>query len=712
MRKRVKLTALSAAFALALVSVPGPAPALALPDGRGYELVSPPQKNGAEIMPDSQRTRAAADGSALGFASLSGFGDVSSVGASTDYLSVRTAASGTNGWATHAISPPQTPMPFVAATHFMEPAYWGEFSADLSKGVFRSFSPVTEEPLVAEQQNWYLRDDLRTPGAGSYRLLTACPACAVPIPGVTDPNSLNEQSWLAGASADFGHVLFESRLPLTADSTADPEAEIWNLFESDHGTVRLAGVLPGSACGSPPCPAPESWAGMGAHNALYTPGTVSADGTRVFFTAPAAGCAAAFANCGELYLREGHATTVELNASEKTNGLGPGGTDLSGPQPAQYWDATPDGSRAFFLSQEALTDDAPEGSGRKLYMYSVAPDGQGDHLTFLSGGHDDVLGVIGAGADGHSLFYLSAGSPVPGLAVSILRWHDGSSENIGAIPGPDGPQQNLINGASNFIAVPRQSRVSPDGKDLLFNSESGKGLTGYNHGRCPGNGTSTGACRELYLYRAEETPHLLCVSCNPSGAKATADAADVVHTGVGGAAVTDHINHALSDDGRRVFFSSGEALVPEDTNGASDAYEYDVPTQTVHLLSSGTDPSPSYFMDASAGGEDAFILTRQRLVGWDEDGGYDLYDARVGGGLPEPQAPVVCQGETCREAASAPRVAPTIASADFSGPANPKPLKCKKGFRSKAVKGKPRCVKAGKARGHHRRTHRRHGGAK
>ena len=43
-----------------------------LPDDRGWELVSPPDKNGSDVMADTGRTRAAADGSAASFASLGG----------------------------------------------------------------------------------------------------------------------------------------------------------------------------------------------------------------------------------------------------------------------------------------------------------------------------------------------------------------------------------------------------------------------------------------------------------------------------------------------------------------------------------------------------------------------------------------------------------------------------------------------------------------
>lgn len=718
-------TGMGVAMLLAIAVTQPARAATPLPDGRAYEMVSPSDKNGGEIMADSQRARAAADGSAVGFAALSGFSRPVSMGVSADYVSVRTSAAGTNGWATHALAPPQTAMPYVADTHFMEPAYWGEFSDDLSQGVFRSFSPVTNAPNVAQEQNLYLRTDLRSQGGGSYELLTDCPGCVVPFPPVTDPLRLDEQSFLAGASDDFGHVIFESRLPLTSDSTADPAVPNLNLFEWDHGLVRLAGILPDGACSSPPCAAPQSQAGRGATSALYTPHVISADGSRIFFTVSAASCSAVSTGCGDIYLRSDHATTVQVNVSEKTNGSGPGGTDGSGPQSAQYWNASRDGSRMFFVSQEALTNDAAESNERKLYMYTVSPNAQGQHLTFVSSDHepaddgttsDGVVGVIGVSDDGHTVYFVNSGGQlVPGRPLSIsgipnkvFRWHDGALEYVGGTTSGD----QLQNLNESYVATPGQARVSPDGRYLLFSSERGTGLTGYNHGTCLNNGTVGGTCRELYLFRADSEPHLVCVSCNPTGARATAEASDVVHSGTGGAVVTYHLNHALADDGQRVFFSSAEALVAADQNRVSDAYEYDVAREAVYLLSSGTDPSPSYFMDASRDGNDVFILTRERLVGWDIDGGYDLYDVRVHGGMPDPVVRVICGPVTCRGAVRAsPAALATVTEAAGGASSRPprarRPVKrhCKPGLVPKKT-GKRHCVKKAKPR---RGTHRRVG---
>ena len=118
------------------------------------------------------------------------------------------------------------------------------------------------------------------------------------------------------------------------------------------------------------------------------------------------------------------------------------------------------------------------------------------------------------------------------------------------------------------------------------------------------------------------------------------------------------------DDQGRVFFNSVEALVPQDTNGKADVYEWEpngvggctpaAETYTeafsegaggcISLISSGKSDHPSVFIDASADGNDVFFLTSGQLVKQDEDSSFDVYDASVCGRegtracLPEPEA--------------------------------------------------------------------------
>jgi hypothetical protein len=208
----------------------------------------------------------------------------------------------------------------------------------------------------------------------------------------------------------------------------------------------------------------------------------------------------------------------------------------------------------------------------------------------------------------------------------------------------------------------------------VFTATSGEGLTGYDHGSCIDGGHNGNVCAEFYVYSAD-TNHLACVTCNPSGAPATAEPEIGVRAGTGAAGTSTHLNHAIVDDGSRVFFSTAEALVQSDVNGKVDVYQYDVADGTVHLISSGRSTSNSYFMDATADGGNVFFLTRDALVGWDTDGSEDLYDARVDGGFPGPSAPPpACSGDVCQGSLSGVPNSITFASNTIAATGNLKPV--------------------------------------
>jgi hypothetical protein len=677
-----------------------PAQASALPDGRAYELASPPDKNGGDVLANAARTHVATDGSAVAFASLTGFGDAVGTGITTEYLAERSSDSnpGTNGWATHAITPPQGQLSFVASAHGIEPLYVGDMSSDLSRGLFRAWTLLSDAPNVRNVANVYLRTDLRSPGAGTYQLFSDAVA---PVGSTTDMFQNLTAPVMAGASADLEHLLFEERVSLTADATGSGP---W-LYEADHGTVRLAGVL------SDGTPVSRALAGQGAANLLYTPHTISENGLRMFFTDPSTGVDG---SDGTLYMRETDPateirTTVQLNSSERTV------PDPNGTQPATYWDASASGTRVFFTTGEALTDDAPTGGIRKLYMYDTSkPDSDPHNLTLISVDQQpaddaDVEGVIGASADGHYVYFIAVGqlvstasAPILGIDRGIYVWHDGTISYIGMLKDVDDETVDL--GFYGWVVGRSQARVTPDGRHLLFMSTSGTGLTGYDHGSCANNSAS-GQCRETYVYSAD-SGQLACASCIPSGAPATSDAELQVQTHTSASSTSWAKSRAISDDGRRVFFTTGDALVPEDTNVRLDAYEYDVPTGTVHLLTTGKDPSDSYFLNATASGEDVFVLTRQQLVGWDTDGAYDLYDVRVGGGFPEPKRVLPCAGDSCHgtpsgipEAFTPGSTSVVRSSGHVTGAKKTTvrrkaaPVRCKRGFVRKRVKGKVRCIK-------------------
>jgi hypothetical protein len=582
---------------------------------------------------------------------------------SGEYVSVRSGVVGSSGWVSHGVSAPQPPLRFGEVLAGLEPLYEGDLSGDFSAGVVFVRSPLTVDPLVAAVPNLYVRRDLLSGGAGSYVLVSGCPGCSVPLAPLTTSeqfNALQPLPFFAGASADFGRVLFEDRQDLTVQ-TQGMDTGLTKLYVFDRGVVRSAGVLPdGSAV--------HAFAGQGTSDEVaraYVPHVISADGSRIFFTANPQVCRGGGV-CGDLYVREldpSPASSVQLNVSERTDCAdhspctGAPEPDPAGPQPAIYWDASVDGSRVFFVSREALTDDAPLCCTKKLYMYETdRPASDPHNVTLLTkpvvgGVPVTVFGVVGASADGRSVFFIAQGQVLAGAPTNrgVYRWHDGTVSFVGSFTGVLGFALN-----DGWSLAAKTARVSPDGRFLLVTM------------------SAPGGTQQLYRYDAD-TPGRLpqCVSCPADGSPPSAGSTDNARANVGAAQTSSHLSHALSDDGAHVFFTTTQALVPEDVNGRNDAYEWAAdgtlgctePSGCIRLLDSGSDPADSYFVDASASGDDAFVVTRARLTGWDTDQNYDLYDARVGGGLPDPPAPTpACTGEGCQGPITTPPPAITPAT--------------------------------------------------
>ena len=170
----------------------------------------------------------------------------------------------------------------------------------------------------------------------------------------------------------------------------------------------------------------------------------------------------------------------------------------------------------------------------------------------------------------------------------------------------------------------------------------------------------------------------------------------------------------LSDDGSRLFFESRDALSAADQNERRDVYEFEragagscdaedpgfdpISAGCLSLVSSGNSEDESYLVDASSSGRDVFLSTRERLSGWDTNEDYDVYDARVQGGFPEPSTAPSCGGEACLPP---PPPAPGLsapATPGFQGPGNAahKPAKKHKAKPRKKHKHKHKAKKHGR----------------
>jgi hypothetical protein len=118
-----------------------------------------------------------------------------------------------------------------------------------------------------------------------------------------------------------------------------------------------------------------------------------------------------------------------------------------------------------------------------------------------------------------------------------------------------------------------------------------------------------------------------------------------------------------------VFFNTDASLVPQDTNGVMDVYEWY--EGEISLIGSGQDSLPSFFLGASPNGANVFFGTHSRLVPSDTGGEGNVYDARVCTVSepciqPAPAREGLCEGDACSHPAAAPSDA-TPASATFAG---------------------------------------------
>jgi hypothetical protein len=602
----------------------GPAGA-ALIDNRGWELVSPVDKNGGHVdLPGSIAgggvIQAAAGGGAITYSSRSSFGP-QAVGAplASQYVSIR----GAGAWATENIT-----VPVLSGTYDLddEGAPYQLFSPDLFRGLLLNGShcrgeatgcPVANPPLPGTDapdgfQNYYLRE------GGVFQALIG--ESDVAGRGI-DPAIFDVH--FAGASPDLGTVVLSTCSSLTADAADGCGSGLANLYRWSAGNLVLINEVPGAE--------------LAAQAAA-----VSAGGSRIYWT-DAVG--------GDLYRWEnGSSTQVDAAA-------GGDGT---------FETASADGSVAYFTK------------AGHLWRYA---GGSGTDITPGGG----VAGVLGASADGSAVYYQDGSA--------LRRWSGGSAVAVATGAAAAHP--------STYPPTTGRARVSADGSKLLFVST--ESLTGYdNLDKVTGQPDS-----QVFLYDAGAAL-LRCVSCNPAGKRPIGPSTipGAVANGTAAGATFSYKPRALSANGRRVFFDSGDALVAGDSNtrsgsgaGIPDVYEWEAQGEgtcaaaggCVGLISSGSAADQATFVDASADGGDAYFLTDASLVPSDLGSG-DLYDARVGGGFPPPIQPIPCEGDACQVLPTAP-LDPSLATLQ-PGLGNP-PVVYRKYCRKGYVKRKGICVKKG-----------------
>ncbi len=683
---------------------------LPLPDGRAWEMVSPLDKNGADIkgiegLAGGGIVQASPNGEAITYVSPASFGAPVGASVGSQYVSSRNSA---KGWEAENIS-----LPMNAQTYGLtgQGAPYDAFSPSLSLGlVFGGLRGVAghpfEGPPLADAPAGYEDYYLSEPSSASLQpLVTTTNKPAVP-PGEFELIYL-------GATPDLTHVVVASSAVLAQGGIEVAGRLGLYEWERSTGQFQMVDALPDGT----PDPERELQLGGGGHGEA-TDHAVSADGSRVVWT----GAPPPHLQGSGLYLRENIGTslarTLQIDASQ--------GGEPESSHGGVYITANSDLSRIFFTDTNKLTGDPTSSSEGRGDLYMFEPDApEGRRLTDLTvdATGAGVQGVLGASEDGSYVYFAANGvlaanaSPVnaghasPGncafpsgpanATCNLYLWHNGETGFIATVASNDssGAGTNASGLAFDWDRreALRTTRVSADGKRLLFMSE--QSLTGYDNilstgGHC-GEGPTT-HCQEVFLYEAD-TNRFTCVSCNPSGSRPIGPSN--IPGGTPFASTrAGYQSRVLSEGGNRVFFDSVDALVPQDTNGQEDVYENE--DGHVFLLSGGRGAEGGSFVDASSDGNDAFFVTRAPLVSQDIDQLVDLYDARAphvpqeAVGFAAPQMPPACTSEACRPSIPlSPSEASPFSSAMFAGPGNlsptaktvtkPKSKKTKAGHRKK-----------------------------
>jgi DNA-binding beta-propeller fold protein YncE len=676
-----------------------------LPDGRAYEMVTPPGKSGGLVFTGGATV--AEDGSRVSGSSIQCFASAGSCNAlrtSSPNLiigSLFVFSRGGGGWVTTPVTPP--------AARFEETSGL-LVNADSGSALFGlPTAPFGEDDFYVSRLDGSLVDvgPVSPPPAGR---------------GAGGSSDLDVQ-----ATADFSHVVYEApsftnHWPFDGTSGTSSN-NLHSLFEFvDVGNAQpvLVGVSGGagstdliSVCGTKLGATGESYPG-------YYYGALSADGGTVYFTAGQCLSGGSGVNAGvpvpapALYARIDGSRTVAVSQRSPLECTGVCAS--SPPSAANFVGASQDGSRVFFTDTQQLTDAASEDghhgdtaeeegcsltvgvNGCNLYEYDFG-NSAGRNLVAVSagdvsGGGPRVQGVMGMSGDGSHVYFVAKGA-LTSVANSQGQVARNGAENLYVFERDASfPAGRVVFIASlsgeNFNAEGSDSHewingmgvanVTPDGRFLVFTS----------HAALTADDTSTTGVAQVFRYDAQAN-ELTRVSVgergfNDNGNAGTQDASIATSQRGFGAARPPRLarlDPTMSHDGRFVFFQSPVGLTPgalDDMSIGAGLYAenvYEWHEGHVYLISDGKDTSQVtgggsavQLIGSDATGANVFFSTSDRLVPQDTDTAIDFYDARIGGGFPYTPPAAGCEGEACH---GTPGVAPVFAaggSATFTGAGN------------------------------------------
>lgn len=613
-------------------------PSANLPDCRGYEQITPVDKEGAPELYGY--------GGALQNGSLVGEdGEHVMVDAPTVTWGQGPEAGGSPYFFSHSIgndswlmsaaaSQPETGVSLVTPMIY---------NASLTQFAFESSAETNNQLLAENGRSPNIVFGVGTPGASPYTEIASVPRGEV--------GSSNDSGWVA-SSKDFSKLILQLEdHTLLGSSTHTLSGH--DLYEYTEGELHQVNVGIGT-CGAGIVDgiSEERGVASSAH-------AVSDDGSHVFFEAvPGKNCS----QSSHLYVRVNGERTADIGAyrflaanPQGTSALLQKGSEIllyneaeGGVTPLSFSFAVGEGQSVvsedftalYFESKTALTDDALPTTGASsdatdLYRYDIV---------------NKTLGFVAQidANSGNSNLYVSANG----------RYAYFQADLVAGLPGGKGATESLVGGVDEAVQVYRYdsaeqviecvscaspSDPEPDVGAVLTSKVNAVGTIG------PDN-------------RIGAYPQIVVASSN--GDYAFFDTAAALVPADGGTEVAPE--------------GEGGEHRSEEFSVTSDVYEWrrDGINGCAHargclaLITSGHGGYLNLVIGEADEGRDVFIYTDSQLGSSDDDTAGDIYDARIdGGSLPAPPQQPECVAGSCSNPFSAPSdLSP--ASATFHGPGN------------------------------------------
>ncbi len=545
-----------------------------LPDCRGYEMVTPPYKQGFKVSfvaGNDQRVVGVSLGTFAG-AENSPIVPIGLQGAVYEFTRVDT------GWSAQPLTPPASRFPYSALLGL---------SGDLRSSLFEA----NEEYAATARKIWLRQSD------GELSLVGPDYS-----PEASVERANHTEFAVLGASSDLTHVLTRLR-GQTGNSSRGAEA-LWpgdttvtgseslyeysgiaqpgarrepvlvgvendGALESEDGKPVNEGARLISQCGTllggGEYSGPEASHYHDAYNAI------SANGSTVFFTAAAGGCEGENSRgedvvgkgptVEEVYARTGADKTIKISEPELPAGEQCEEVSCSTAErkPGLFQGASEDGSKAFFMTEQSLLNgDAP--GGMKLYGDEIA-NGVVTHVLDIS--HDphagepaEVQGVARVSEDGSYVYFVARGVLTEGPNVEGKEPVRGADNLYVYEPDPENTGMRWVAFVGTLMTEAEEVSLESEAEGrFTMRVEEGDGFA---------------AAFRLYQTEREAIAEVKNVWSKDDARPVEA-----------------------SPEGRFLVFASSAHLTPDSSGSAGQIFEYDAQSGHLVRVSIGAGPADS-----------------------------------------------------------------------------------------------------------------------